>query len=69
MIFLVSMTVMIVVSYMTEPPSEASIRGLTFGTESEEDRLLSRSSWNRTDVASSVIVLLLILLAYIYFNG
>ncbi len=69
LIFLVSMTVMIVVSYMTEPPSEASIRGLTFGTESEEDRLLSRSSWNRTDVASSVIVLLLILLAYIYFNG
>jgi SSS family solute:Na+ symporter len=69
LIFLVSMTVMIVVSYMTEPPSEASIRGLTFGTESEEDRLLSRSSWNRTDVASSVIVLLLILLAYIYFTG
>jgi solute:Na+ symporter, SSS family len=69
LIFLVSMTVMIVVSYMTEPPSEASIRGLTFGTESDEDRRLSRSSWNRTDVASSVIVLLLILLAYIYFNG
>jgi SSS family solute:Na+ symporter len=69
LIFLVSMTVMIVVSYMTEPPPEASIRGLTFGTESDEDRLLSRSSWNRTDVTSSVIVLLLILLAYIYFNG
>lgn len=69
LIFLVSMTVMIVVSYMTEPPSETSLRGLTFGTESDEDRLLSRSSWNRTDVASSVIVLLLILLAYMYFNG
>jgi SSS family solute:Na+ symporter len=69
LIFLVSMTVMIVVSYMTEPPPEASIRGLTFGTESDEDRLLSRSSWNRTDVTSSVIVLLLILLAYIYFIG
>lgn len=69
LIFLVSMTVMIVVSYLTEPPVEASIRGLTFGTESDEDRRISRNSWNRSDVISSGIVLLLILLAYIYFNG
>ena len=68
-IFLVSVAVMIIVSYLTEPPSEAAIKGLTFGTESAEDRQISRSSWTRSDVLSSGIVLLLILLAYIYFNG
>ncbi|MFN7826353.1 MAG: sodium:solute symporter, partial [Acidobacteriota bacterium] len=34
LIFLVSVIVMIVVSYLTEPPAESSIRGLTYGTES-----------------------------------
>lgn len=69
LIFLISVAVMIVVSYMTEPPSEEAIKGLTFGTESAEDRQISRSSWTRSDLLSSGIVLLLILLAYIYFNG
>ena len=69
LIFLISVVVMIGVSYLTEPPAEASIRGLTFGTESAEDRQASRSSWTRTDVASSALVLGLILLAYLYFNG
>lgn len=69
LIFLISVAVMIVVSYLTEPPSEEAIKGLTFGTESEEDRQVSRSSWTRSDLLSSGIVLLLILLAYIYFNG
>lgn len=69
LIFLISVAVMIVVSYLTEPPSEEAIKGLTFGTESEEDRQVSRGSWTRSDLLSSAIVLLLILLAYIYFNG
>lgn len=69
LIFLISVAVMIVVSYLTEPPSEEAIKGLTFGTESEEDRQVSRGSWTRSDLLSSGIVLLLILLAYIYFNG
>lgn len=69
LIFLVSVIVMIVVSYLTEPPAESSIRGLTYGTESEADRAATRSSWNRLDVVSSVIVMVLILLAYLYFTG
>ncbi|MGH9836144.1 MAG: sodium:solute symporter family transporter, partial [Blastocatellia bacterium] len=69
LIFLVSVAVMIGVSYLTEKPSEEKIKGLTYGTETEEDRKKSRSSWNRLDVICSGVVLLLILLAYIYFSG
>jgi SSS family solute:Na+ symporter len=69
LIFLVSVAVMIIVSYLTEKPSEEQIKGLTYGTETEEDRKKSRASWNRLDVICSGVVLLLILLAYIYFSG
>lgn len=68
-IFLVSVIVMIVVSYMTEKPSEERLRDLTFATMSEDHKKESRTSWNRWDVVSSGIVLLLILMAYLYFTG
>lgn len=69
LIFLVSVAVIIVVSYLTEAPAEASIKGLTYGTETEADQQKSRSSWTRLDVIASTVVLGLILLAYIYFSG
>jgi SSS family solute:Na+ symporter len=69
LIFLVSVIVMIVVSYLTEKPSEEKIRGLTYGTESAEEGQATRASWNHWDVINSAIVLGLILLAYFYFVG
>jgi SSS family solute:Na+ symporter len=60
---------MVGVSYATEPPSEAQIAGLTYGTVTEEQRRETRESWSRMDVIDSGVVLLLILLAYLYFNG
>jgi SSS family solute:Na+ symporter len=69
LIFLVSVIVMIVVSYLTEKPSEEKTRGLTYGTESAEERQATRASWNHWDVINSAIVLGLILLAYFYFVG
>ena len=68
-IFVVSTAVLIGVSYATSPPSERQLVGLTYATVTEDQRRVSRSSWNRVDVASSGIVLLLILAAYIYFSG
>ncbi|MBK9316427.1 MAG: sodium/solute symporter [Acidobacteria bacterium] len=68
-IFLVSAAVMIVVSYMTEKPSEDRLKGLTFGTLSSEDRAKTRGTWNHWDVITSSIVLLLIVAAYVYFSG
>jgi SSS family solute:Na+ symporter len=68
-IFLVAVVVMIGVSYMTEPPPDAQLRDLTYATVTEDHRRESRASWNRWDVASSGLVMLLILCAYVYFNG
>jgi len=69
LIFLVSAATMIVVSYLTEPPPLKQIQGLTYGTVSVEDKLRSRRSWNRADVAASIVVVAVILAAYLYFNG
>jgi len=68
-IFVVSAAVMIGVSYATEPPSDRAIEGLTYATVTDEHRRESRSSWTGRDVAASAVVLLLILLAYVYFSG
>jgi len=69
LIFVVSVVVLVGVSYATEPPAESRIAGLTYATVSDEERRTSRSSWGRIDVVNSAIVLLLILAAYLYFNG
>lgn len=68
-IFVVSVMVMIGVSYATEAPPVERLRDLTFGTLSEDHRTESRSSWNRWDVINSSLVLVLILAAYLYFTG
>jgi SSS family solute:Na+ symporter len=68
-IFVVSTVAMFAVSYATEAPSEARLTGLTYATVTAEHREESRRSWNRWDVISSGIVLVLILAAYLYFNG
>ena len=69
LIFLVCVVVMIVVSYATEAPAEERITGLTFATTTAQQRTESRSSWSRRDLVASGCVLLLILLAYLYFQG
>ena len=69
LIFVVSVVVMVVVSYATAPPSTEQLAGLTYGTVTAEDRAQSRGSWNRRDVIGSGVVLLLILAAYLYFRG
>ncbi|MFO7732072.1 MAG: sodium:solute symporter [Candidatus Aminicenantes bacterium] len=68
-IFLISLVVMIVVSYLTEKPSYDKISGLTYGTVTAEHRKESRASWQARDVVASAIVLALILAAYLYFRG
>ncbi len=69
LIFVVCVVVLLAVSYATEPPPEDKIRGLTFATVSEEERLASRRSWNWADVTASVVVVVAIVAAYLYFRG
>jgi SSS family solute:Na+ symporter len=68
-IFVVSVVVMIAVSYATEAPPVERLSDLTFGTLSEGHKIESRSSWNKWDVINSTLVLVLILTAYLYFTG
>jgi SSS family solute:Na+ symporter len=68
-IFLVSAAVMIAVSYLTAPPALERIQGLTYGTATEEQRRKTRESWTWADVAASVLVLVCITAAYLYFTG
>jgi solute:Na+ symporter, SSS family len=68
-ILLVCIIVMVVVSYMTAPPSYEKISGLTYGTVTSEHRKESRASWNKVDVIFSVVLCLIILAVYLYFRG
>jgi solute:Na+ symporter, SSS family len=68
-IFVVSIVVMIVVSYLSEPPAYEKISGLTRATVTAAHRKESRASWQARDIIASVIVLALILSAYLYFTG
>jgi SSS family solute:Na+ symporter len=69
LIFVICVAIMFIVSYMTEEPDYKKISGLTFGTMTDSDRAESRSSWNFYDVAASVLVIVLIVAAYLYFTG
>jgi len=69
LIFIVSVVVMIGVSYATAAPSERQLSGLTYATVTAEQRRVSRRSWNQQDVIASCVVLGLITLVYVYFNG
>jgi SSS family solute:Na+ symporter len=68
-IFVVSAVTMLVVSYVTAPPAEERLVGLTYATVTAEQREQSRSSWSRGDVIATVAVLLAILANYLYFRG
>ncbi len=69
LIFVVCVTVMIAVSYLTTATSEQRISGLTYATITDEHRRESRSSWDWRDIAMSASVLVFILAAYLYFSG
>ena len=69
LIFCVSVTVMVGVSYATREPDYASISGLTYGTMTVEDRVDSRSSWSARDVFASAMILVAIVALYVYFSG
>src|SRR5437867_3533078 len=69
LIFAVSAVTMLVVSYLTLAPAEERLAGLTYATVTAEQRQRSRASWGRGEVVASGVVLLLILVAYLYFRG
>jgi solute:Na+ symporter, SSS family len=69
LITIISIVVMIGVSYATAAPDYGQIKGLTFGTATEEDKAKTRASWNKWDVIFSCFVMTCIIGAYLYFTG
>jgi solute:Na+ symporter, SSS family len=69
LITLVSIVVMIVVSYLTAEPNYDQIKSLTFGTATAEDRAKTRASWDWHEVLASAAILACIIGAYLYFRG
>src|SRR5699024_7521107 len=67
-IFLVCIAVMFGVSYLTDPPKYEKISGLTYGTLTEEDKRLSRETWNWEDISISILLVAVIGFIYIYFS-
>jgi solute:Na+ symporter, SSS family len=69
LITIVSLVVMVVVSYFTKAPTYDHIKGLTYGTATAEDKRATTASWHIVDLITSGIVLACIIGAYIYFTG
>jgi SSS family solute:Na+ symporter len=67
-LFIFSIVLMVVISLMSEKPSEQQLRGLTFATTVAEDKAASRASWNKWDVFLSLFVLVFIIAAFLYFS-
>ncbi|WP_340103307.1 sodium:solute symporter [Rhodohalobacter sp. 8-1] len=67
-IFIVTVAVMVGVSYMTKPPDYERISGLTFGTLTDTDRSENRSSWNWLDMSTSILLIVFIVIIYLFFS-
>jgi SSS family solute:Na+ symporter len=67
-LFLFSIALMVIVSLLTEKPSEEQLNGLTFATTVSADKAKSRASWNKFDVIMSALVFIFIIAAFLYFS-
>ncbi len=69
LLFVLSVVLLIVISLGSEKPSRKKLDGLTYATTSRADRNASRATWNWTDVAHSVIILIILICIFSYFTG
>ena len=68
-LFVASVVIIVTVSLLTAPPRPEQLAGLTYATQSSEDRREVRAGWNRWDVFHTVMILVLIGVVYLSFNG
>ena len=67
-LFLISIALLVVASYLSQPPAYERINGLTYGTTVLADRQESRASWNTRDAILSALVIVIIALILVYFS-
>ncbi|MBN1652350.1 MAG: sodium:solute symporter [Deltaproteobacteria bacterium] len=67
-LFLLSSIIVVIASYMTEPPPEEKIRGLTYGSIHHESATEIKASWDFGNKFMAALILLLVGTMYIYFS-
>lgn len=67
--FLFSVALCIAVTLATAPPNYATIKGLSFGTLSPEDRINSKGSYSTIDIVLSVLLVVIVIGILSYFTG
>jgi solute:Na+ symporter, SSS family len=65
-LFVISSIIIIVGSYLTDPPPEDKTKGLTYGTVRNDPEVLA--SWDRTNTILACVVLALVAGMYLYFS-
>jgi SSS family solute:Na+ symporter len=67
--FLFCVVLCVVVSLLTPAPSPEKIKGLTYGTLTEEQKAANRTSYNAWDIALTMVVLAIIVWLMFSFTG
>jgi SSS family solute:Na+ symporter len=67
-LFLFSVVLVVLVSLMTPPPSDAQVAGLTYSSVTPKQQAENRASYGTPDIVGTVIVLGLVLAVYLYFS-
>jgi SSS family solute:Na+ symporter len=67
--FIFSVALCIVVTLATAPPNYALIKGLSFGTLTEEDRAATKGSYSTVDVVLSILLVVIVIAILSYFTG
>lgn len=68
LLFVFSVGLVVVVSLLSEKPSEEQLQGLCYSTTMAEDKAASRASWNKLDVILSIIIVVFIVGVMLYFS-
>lgn len=66
-LFVIVIIAMILISAVTKPAAPATIRGLTLGSTTAEQRLQTRQSYTKGDVILSLIIIVITIAFYYYF--
>jgi solute:Na+ symporter, SSS family len=67
--FIICIGIAIVVSIMNPAPTQAQLEGLTYNTLTDEQKQANKATYNWVDIASSILVVIIVASVMIYFNG
>jgi SSS family solute:Na+ symporter len=66
-LFIFTMALMFVISMFTQKATEEQLKGITYFSQTPEQKAETRNSWNKWDVILTAGVVVVVILFYIYF--